>query len=311
MAKPALCHYTIAMLEQYLVTFGAIILVGLLIMILGLKASANSKRALETLGVVVFLVGVFGILYNKVDITLFTSLVALVLSLFVLIDPLKLIVYIQPRAYRVVGLLLLFTAIAFSTMYFTGFPVWLWAIPLVIYLLPYTLTVLKRRQTGLQLSAWLLIIVYLALVSYSLYSRFYPDPRYAFLVNWFAKPVSEDVLVFPPTMPQINDTEIVANGDKIAPPTQTEQATEGEDIVEHKPLPAIAPKSDIVTNEREFESFTLEEDEGPFLKSLKEADEKYVRLKQDYERLKKKYQSLQHKHMLLLEETREQTPIND
>lgn len=296
------------MLEQYLVTFGAISLVGLLIMILGLKASANSKRALETIGAIAFHVGIFGILYHKVDITLFTSLVALVLSLFVLIDPLKLIVYIQPRAYRITGLFLLFTSVAFSTMYFTGFPVWFWAVPLVIYLLPYTIMPFKRRQTSLQLSAWLLIVVYLALVSYSLYSRFYPDPRYTFLVSWFAKPATEDVLTAPSTTPQPDEAETVTNGDKTLASPQNETPTEDKDIVEHKPLTTTEPKSDLVTNESEFESFTLEEEEGPFLKSLKEADEKYVQLKRDYERLNKKYDDLEQKHIKLLEETREQTP---
>jgi hypothetical protein len=294
------------MLEQYLVTFGAISLVGLLVMILGLKASANFKRALETLGAIAFHVGIFGILYHKVDIMLFMSLVALVLSLFVLIDPLKLIIYIQPRAYRITGLFLLFTSIAFSTMYFTGFPVWLWSVPLVIYLLPYTIMLFKRRQTSLQLSAWLLIVVYLALVSYSLYSRFYPNPRYTFLVGWFAKPATEDFLAALPMAPQPDETETVANGDEIPTSPQNEISTESEDIVEHKPLATTESKTDSVTTESEFESFTREEEEGPFLRSLKEADEKYVQLKRDYERLNKKYNDLEQKHIKFLEETREQ-----
>lgn len=272
-------------------------------MILGLKASANFKRALETLGAIAFHIGIFGILYHKVDITLFMSLVALVLSLFVLIDPLKLIVYIQPRAYRITGLFLLFASVAFSTMYFTGFPVWLWSMPLVIYLLPYTIMLFRQRQTSLQLSAWLLIVVYLALVSYSLYSRFYPNPRYTFLVNWFAKPAIENNLTALPTTPQPNETETVASDDKNSTPPQKELPNEGEEIVEHEPLATTEPNS--ITTESRFESFALEE-EGPFLRSLKEADEKYVQLKRDYEQLNKKYHELEQKHIKLLEETREQ-----
>jgi hypothetical protein len=167
------------MTANYLLVFSGLGVLGLVIMILGLRVNNDYKRAIETFGALVLLVGVFGILYHKVSPVLFIALVTLMLSLFVLIDPLKIATYVQPRAYRAVGLFLLFASIAFSTMYVTHFPVWLWAIPLIAYLLPHAVPPWKPRSGLFHFCAWLLVLVYMSLAWYSVYNRFYPNRNFS------------------------------------------------------------------------------------------------------------------------------------
>lgn len=295
------------MLQNYLVTFGGLSLAGLLIMILGLRVNGEWKRGIETLGATILHVGVFGILYHKVSLVLFVALVALMLSIFVLIDPLKLSTYVQPRAYRIVGLFLLFTSIAFSTMYFTNFPVWLWVVPLVIYLLPHAVPPWKSRAVWFHFCAWFIVLAYMTLSWYSVYSRFYPDKKFDFLTDWFAGseraslntgleretiviPVDKDdgsreerpVVVQKPDLPPVQPS--------LPAPTVPPALPERDATLKSKPAP------------RAFEGSSAIEDDGPFLQSLKKADEKYLRLKQSYEALEMKYEELQEENERLRED---------
>lgn len=284
------------MLQHYLVTFGGLSLAGLLIMILGLRANGEWKRGIETLGAVVLHVGVFGILYHKVSIVLFIALVALMLSIFVLIDPLKLSAYVQPRAYRIAGLFLLFTSVAFSTMYFTDFPVWLWTAPLVVYLLPHAIPPWKSRSSWFHFFAWMIVLVYMTLSWYSVYSRFYPDNRFTFLIDWFSTsdhaPLStgleQETIVIPvdkddgsrEDLPVVVQKPDFPAKPATTPPPSTEPAAPVlDETLTRKPLPRASDDLSAI-------------EDGPFLQSLKKADEKYIRLKEDYEELKNRYEEL-------------------
>lgn len=258
------------MLHNPLIQFSLLAAVGLLIMLIGLRTGPQIKRILESLGAVIFHIGVFGILYQKVSLVLFISLVALVLSLFILIDPLKFAHFIPIKAFRATGLFLLFMAIAFSTLYFTNYPLWLWVLPLLIYFLPYVLPPLKRRLASLHFFAWLLVLINVSLITYALYSRLYPEKSYHSLVSWFDKtafipPHTESVTVKIP-----------------AEPTPLQEAPPAV-----KTLPTNTPKSVVIKP-----APTSEILDGPFLRSLHEADEKFLTLKKNYEDLQKSFDEL-------------------
>lgn len=285
------------MLENYIITFGAISIVGLLVMVLGLKAPGHWKRTLETIGAIAFHVGVFGILYHKVELTLFISIVSLVLALFILIDPLKLALYLPSRPYRIVGFLLLLTSIAFSMMFFTNFPAWLWLIPLLIYLLPYVIPSLKKRIKLVQFLAWLVVISYLALTTYALYSQAHEDKRFSFLISWFM-PLEQD-----------STEENQIQKDQVVIPIEKENGQKAEEKKEAETIVPLPKNKPPLYQHKPRRRFTAIEDEerGPFFESLKRADQKYLQLKKDYNQLLQQYRKLKEENKKLKEKLGEDT----
>lgn len=175
------------MFTQNILIFGGIGLLGLIIMILGFRLQHGARKTVETIGALAFHIGALGILYLKVHLILFIGLAALVVSLFILVDPLKLALFLNPRIYKLVGYLLLFTAFAFSLDHFTGFPVWLWALPVVIYLAPYVAPPLKKRAGWIVALAWILVISYMGLIGYMIYAQYNPDVSTGVLEQVFPK----------------------------------------------------------------------------------------------------------------------------
>ena len=163
------------MLDQNSLLFLAVGLLGLGVMVFGFKFTLTARKIIETIGVVLFHVGVFGIIFLKAPLNLFVSLVALVVSLFILIDPLKLGEHLHGKIYRLFGFIALFVSVIFSLEYFTGFPVWLWIIPIVLYLLPYVIPPIKKIAWFISLVTWLLIFSYVGISGYVLYSHFHPE----------------------------------------------------------------------------------------------------------------------------------------
>lgn len=286
-----------AMPEKYLFYFGLTGLVGLIIMGAGLKLSDRPKRIIETLGAVVFHVGAFGILYFKVSITLFISLVSLVLSLFVLIDPLKLSLQIGPKVCRRTGFTLLAIAAAFFIMYFTNFPVWLWLIPMVIYVSPLVIPQLKKQEAMLTVMASVCVFVYAALIAYALYSRFYPDHSNLELTAWFTQDPGEGIM-------STIDSDQKKLLEKLEEETGTiEKTAETQALpLPRHSLPA-APfqplqedgRDDVFLNSHR-EEFRLFSQDGPFLKSLREADNRFLKLRDEYRKLKQRVSELENEN---------------
>ena len=254
-------------------------------MLLGLRTKPQLKRVLESLGAIVFHIGVFGILYQKVSIVLFASLVALVLSLFILIDPLKFANFIPIKVFRAIGLFLLFLAIAFATLYCTNYPLWLWILPLVIYFMPYALPPLKRRVASWHFFAWLIVLINMTLITYALYSRLYPEKSYHSLISWFDKSSVTDSTP-DIAMPHQTDTW-PAN-----PPAALSQEP-ATTVKSSEPVAAVKTLPNSVTAPAPTKTATASEVmDGPFLQSLHAADEKFLQLKKDFDELQKAYDEL-------------------
>ena len=264
------------MAEKYLFYFGLTALTGLVIMIAGLKLTPRPKRIFETLGAVVFHVGVFGVLYFKVSITLFVSLVALVLSLFILIDPLKLALLINQKFYRRVGWILCAVAAAFLVMYFTNFPVWLWLIPMVVALLPYIVPPFKKYDGLLTVMSWVCVFVYTGLISYAVYSRFYPENAHQELTSWFTQNQSNGIM-----------STLDTDQQRLLEKTRQQEGVRDVPVIQS----GAADEPTLDTHRKDFRLFSQD---GPFLKSLREADNKFLKLKEEFKKMKK--------HMMELEE---------
>lgn len=255
--------------NETLILFAAIAITGLVVMLLGLRLARKARHAVETVGAIIFHVGIFGILYYKVSIELFVSLVTLVSGLFVLIDPLKVEQHLNGKIYRLVGYILLFTAVIFSMTYLTGFPVYLWAIPIVVYLAPYLVSSLRRRMKLILVMAWLIVIVYVGIIGTILYDRY---------------DANSDMSVLSQFIPRFPVTHL-----------QDEVSEHEGDVVIETPMPPTEPEP------LDTPSPAFDED-GPFLKSLRDADEKYLKLQSEYDNLKTLYQHLEEENKKLKKE---------
>lgn len=306
-------------METNLIRFSAVALVGILTIILGFRINQTWRRTLVSAGVVFLHVGVFGIIYFTAPHTLFVSTVALMLSIFVLLDPFKFSTYMQVSVWRNIGLLLLFTATGFFTMFLTGFPVQLWIVPLTIYLIPYILPPFKPKQAWFHRVSWVIVALYVGLVSFSAYNVCYPNPRYGFLVNWFTKPQINATFTAPSSRPALTtDTNSQRASDKATIPVEKSDGTTTKEEIsvnqaQALPLPDVkvanvtpgpkAPAFDDNTANNDSASdllpSNLNDEEGPYLQSLKSADEQYLRLKRNFERLQKKYNDLEQENLHL------------
>lgn len=274
------------MFDETLIILGIIGIIGLAIIILGFKFSDKTRKVVETMGSIIFHVGVFGILYHKVNINLFISLVALVISLFILIDPLKIASHLNAKIYRLFGFLTLFAAVAFSLDYFSGFPVWLWAIPLIIYLAPYLISPLKKRQGVVLAIAWLVIFAYIGVIAYAIYVRYSLQTKQPALISELLQDV-------PPTdgkndKPKGLKTDLTPITPPPPEPTQTAPSSSPPPIQEDKPTTKKPrePSPKAAGNKKE-QLVT-----GPFFKSLQTADNQYLQLKKKYDALKKAHRKL-------------------
>lgn len=277
--------------EKYLFYFGLTGIVGLAIMIAGLKLSDRPKKIFETLGAVVFHVGVFGILYFKLSITLFVSLVSLVLSLFVLIDPLKISLHVNKKIYQRAGYSLLMLSLTFFTMYFTNFPVWLWLIPLVVYALPRLIPPFKKQEALLTVMASVCVFVYLALITYAVYTRFYPDNANIEMVSWFTEDAENGLMSTIDSdqkklMEKLEATTPHAAFDPGL--TQSPLSPDSHTVTPTAPSLHADNTADITDPDANREEFRLLSQDGPFTKSLREADIRFLKLKDEYKRLKQK-----------------------
>lgn len=295
------------MSEHHLLIFGLIGALGLAIIILGFKFSEKTKKVIETTGAIIFHVGVFGILYHKVSLNLFISLVALVFSLFILIDPLKIANHVNAKIYRLLGYITLFAAVAFSLDYFSGFPVWLWTIPLIIYLSPYLVSPLRKHLKLVLALSWLVVFSYVGLIGYVIYSKYNPEADVSLVQKIFPQ------LKIPSPTGKIYKAEDFAYN-----PDEPQDKTLTPKQVIKKELKKLKPKDNVISPPQPKEETIAKTDSspkestnkptvslsvtpppsnktlsGPYLKSLQEADLEFVELKKKHKTLQEKYEALQ------------------
>lgn len=309
--------------EKFLYISGAIGLLGLAIIILGFKFSDKTRKVVETTGAIIFHVGVFGILYYKVSLNLFISLVMLVFSLFMLIDPLKISQHVNEKIYRLFGYIALLASVAFSLDFFSGFPVWLWTIPLVVYLSPYLISSLRRYLKLVLFVAWLVVFSYVGLIGYVIYSKFNPEvdvslvklllPQLKIPSTAKGKIYKEDDLYYDPNTPDtvqdktkptethsdspeknsVNSTQTQAT----VTITETQSPTSNTATTTQSPTADVQPDSTFKSIPKTSSSSNAEDSDstkaGPYLKGIQAADEEYIRLKKQYKKLMEKYKELQ------------------
>lgn len=314
------------MFTQNLVIFLIITIVGFFITFIGVKNKHEYRRYIITAGIAVLHVGIFGILYDKLSFTPFLALVLLVLSTFILIDPLKIAKNFPPRSFRTFGLLLLIASLAFALMFITGFPVWLWIFPFVIYVMPYTIPSWRAKHRIFQAVAWLLIFLYASIISYHIYTLYHPETKVSFLESILSplsnknelqaklkffennsvtkvdmnQMLSENAQDTPPesdsfdlmTNP-LNSTEKITPSVTDTTPSETlainatpTDENQTKEIAKEKPEPEKTPP----TGQTQTNAFTTPtEVEGPLLQAVKEFDQKYLELKMNYRKLQDKY----------------------
>lgn len=284
-------------MEQHIVIFSMLIALGFALVVLGFRFSDKTRKVIDTTGAIIFHVGIFGILYHKVALHLFLSLVFLVISLFILIDPLKISQLLNTKIYRLFGYLILLLSVTFSLDHFTGFPVWLWAIPVVIYLAPYLILPLKKHHGMVIAFAWLVVILYAGFIGYTIYGRFHFHAEVPYLSKILSKmqtprPDSEaeknTVLKYQPL--EINPETM--QDPNTQPAKQKPQTKKNQEFTSLKPLQQ--------KNDKPSPSFP-----GPYVDSLKQADQKYLDLNEEYQSLKKKYDMLKKQNKDLKEQVEE------
>lgn len=282
------------MFDENILLFLLITFVGFFITFIGSRNKSDYRRYIITGGTGVAHVGIFGILYDKLSFTPFISLVLFVVSVFVLIDPLKMSKHFPDKACRTVGLLLLFAATAFFLMYVTGFPVWLWVFPLMIYVMPYTIPSWRARLFYFRLGAWALVLLFAAIISYNIYSTYFPQAGITELDTVFAGLSNKDNIKDKLQLPFQAKTNSI----------DAEHKPSNDFELIHNPISQNSKDASKATNPAEQMSTTTTPSSdlqdvsvlqtGPILDSLKEFDAKYLEMKRDFQKLQDKYRETLH-----------------
>ncbi len=275
---------------------------GLAIIILGFKFSEKTRKVVETLGAIIFHVGVFGILYYKVSPNLFISLVLLVLSFFILIDPLKIGNYLNFKMYRLVGYFILFGAVVFSLDYFSHFPVWLWIIPIIIYLAPYLFTPLRAKLKYVMTLAWFVVLLYVGAIGYVMYAKYNPEAQTSNVYRTLAV-VLPDLQIPDQNMPLLNKKyrpkPIIDPESTITPapfststPDETTTDTNTTTLPNTVPIPNTLPKPLAQNQNSNEQHLKLRQDINELLKKYDELTKENERLKRELNALKGQSETL-------------------
>ncbi len=272
------------MFDENILLFLLITFVGFFITFIGSRNKSDYRRYIITGGIGVAHVGIFGILYDKLSFTPFIALVLFVVSVFVLIDPLKMSKHFPDKACRTVGLLLLFAATAFFLMYVTGFPVWLWVFPLMIYVVPYTIPSWRARLFYFRLASWVLVLLFTAIISYNIYSTYFPQAGITELDTVFAGLSNKD---------NIKDKLHLPFQTKTSPVDADHKPSNDFELM-HNPINTAAPTPNTATAPASNLQDVSVLQTGPILDSLKEFDAKYLEMKRDYQKLQEKYREALH-----------------
>jgi len=279
------------MLTQNLVLLLLITLAGCVVTFVGARNKGNYRRSIIASGIVLVHVGILGILYDKLALTPFLSLLLFVSSLFVRIDPFKVGRFFPEKSFQTTSLLLFLASIAFFAMFLTGFPVWLWALPLLLYLMPYLTPSWRAKQFYFRLFSWLLIFGFLSAILGNIYTVYSPDSSVARFNPVFSrlgnKQQIENRLNFLPK-PHPNPLQPTLEQNRVDNNESKNQV--GDLGLIHNPVksPQSQTLSPTIIKSSEEEPSQILED-GPLLESLRSFDQKYLELKRDYQELQDKY----------------------
>lgn len=294
------------MLTGNFFTFLIISVLGVLVTFFGIKNKGEYRRYIITIGVTTMHVGIFGILYEKLSFVPFLTLVLLVLSTFVLIDPLKISKHLPGKSFRISGLFLLIAALAFALMHITGFPIWLWIFPFVVYVVPFTIPSWRAKHLWFQALAWLLVLLYSSIIGYHVYSLYHPENQVESLETLFKPLSNKDELQNKFRFLQNSSVKKVDIENTIQQAqnetAETEKLTETPPLMTNplqKDKPALHPESQTsspltplsIAEPKEIEIETEDSEKGPLYQAVQDFDQKYLELKRDYRKLQEKYRN--------------------
>lgn len=281
----------LAKISDPLVLFMIVAGVGLVVMVFGFRFTAKTRTVVETIGAVMFHVGIFGIIYLRTSVYFFASLVALILALFILFDPLKIALHLgSPKIYKLTGWALLLAAFLFILTYLTHFPPALWTVPLVIYLSPYLIPSLKEHKGSVKLVVGLVVVGFLAYNGSIIYQRYQAGELVGLkdVKAFFASQRATDVTV----------AEIEGQKDALAPrpkdfsvhvqsPTQEPpQSSPQDDIKDDITKPSTS--ADTTSASLDEPLTKLQADHDALKKLYAEEIQKNAELKKEVERLRGK-----------------------
>ncbi|OVE80649.1 hypothetical protein BVY03_05735, partial [bacterium K02(2017)] len=229
------------------------------------------------------------------------------ISLFILIDPLKIGEHVNVKLYRLFGYITLFASVAFSLDYFSGFPVWLWAVPLIIYLSPYLISPLKKRLSIIMAVSWIVVFSYVGLIGYVIYAKYNPQADVSLIQKFLpqlkvpkvkTRTYSENELTYsPPAVKNKTTTSTLTKQkipNKIKPKTNTPIKKSKQQTI----TPAPQNNTKIAPGKTTTAS-------GPYIQGLKEADHKFLSLLKEHENLKNQYQKIVEENKKLTQELSE------
>lgn len=157
-------------LFSFLLIFGAAILYPITP-----KYFQNTKKFWLTSGTLLSHIGLYGLLWMNSPWMVSISLFLLESGLFIMADPIKIIPVNQKKIFIGIGTILTSSSIALSLSFFTHFPLWLWAIPTSLYLLQFIIPPVKKHSRLILALSVLLIVSYLAIIGFRIYSYFHND----------------------------------------------------------------------------------------------------------------------------------------
>ncbi len=157
-------------LFSFLLLFG-----GVIIYPITPKYFQNTKKFWFTSGTLLSHIGLYGLLWMKAPWMVALSIFLLESGLFVLADPLKIIPPPHKKLSVGIGGILTSASLTVSLSFFTKFPLWLWAIPVVLYLLIFLIPPLKKQARLIYTLALLLVVFYLGIIGFRIYHYFQND----------------------------------------------------------------------------------------------------------------------------------------
>lgn len=157
--------------------FSILVLAGvLLIYPLSSRFAPSQKKNLIPLGIGLFHIGLYGLLWLHTIWVVPVSLFLVEGGLVIIGDPLHLL---NPNLYktaRLAGTLSIALGVVISLSFFTLFPYWLWALPAVGYLLAYLVPPLQKYKKLIFILSTLIVCLYLIIIGERVYHHFYKTP---------------------------------------------------------------------------------------------------------------------------------------
>ncbi|MBI4411466.1 MAG: hypothetical protein HY541_03165 [Deltaproteobacteria bacterium] len=159
-----------------IVVFIVLIVLGLVILYpITPRYFKETKKLWITVGTILIHIGAYGLLWLHLPGVVFVSLLLFEAGLFVVWDPFHLCPPPQKKLVNTIGFIVTAAGVIISLSIFTSFPLWLWALPLIIALLPYVVPPLGRQSRSILALSIILVIVYLGIMGLNTWRRLVPE----------------------------------------------------------------------------------------------------------------------------------------